>query len=387
MELYFPRYLTLPKQHCFLFGPRGTGKSTFLKENLPQALWLDLLEPENYRNYSARPERLEELINGNPQKKEVIIDEIQRIPELLPLVHRIIEQKQGHRFILTGSSARKLKASGVDLLGGRAIIKELHPFMVSEIPAPMDLNEVIQYGLLPVVFQSADKVSTLKAYVSLYIEQEVFQESLTRNAGNFSRFLEAISFSHGSVLNISNVSRECGVERKTVESYIQILEDILLAHRIPVFTKKAARAMTTHPKFYFFDTGVFQALRPKGPLDQPEEIGGAAIEGLVAQHLMAWISYNRDTFELYFWKSRSGLEVDFVLYGNTGLYAFEIKRSKKIKSSDLKGLLEFAKDYPIAKLFLIYGGHEKLLKNGIMCLPLQMFLAEIHPLKAIDALI
>ncbi|MCB9036800.1 MAG: DUF4143 domain-containing protein [Lewinellaceae bacterium] len=218
-------------------------------------------------------------------------------------------------------------------------------------------------------------------------QQEVFQESLARNIGDFSRFLEAISLSHGAVLNISNVARDCGVKRKTVDNYIQILEDILLAFRLPVFTKRASRALSSHPKFYFFDSGVFQTLRPKGPLDKPEEIGGAALEGLVAQHLRAWMAYSSQSFTLYFWRSQRGTEVDFILYGEAGIYALEVKNSKKIRQADLRGLIEFGKDYPISKRVFLYRGDERLMKNGILCLPCSEFLGPLSPLNAMDDLL
>lgn len=210
METYIPRFQRLPAQHCFLFGPRGTGKSTFLKSEYPDALWIDLLAAENFRRYSAHPERLEELVLGNPQKGVVVIDEVQRVPGLLPMVHRIIEMKTGHQFVLTGSSARKLKRADVDLLGGRAVRKSMFPFMVSELPGSVSLQEALRFGLLPVAFFSADKPASLDAYISLYMQQEVYQESLVRNIGDFSRFLEAASFSHAAVLNISN---SAGVDR------------------------------------------------------------------------------------------------------------------------------------------------------------------------------
>jgi uncharacterized protein len=385
MEAYIPRFLQLPAQNCFLFGPRGTGKSTFLREQLPDAIWIDLLKPENYRQFLAAPERLEQLVLGNPQKKDVVIDEIQRVPALLPLVHRIIEMKLGHRFILTGSSARKMKAADVDLLGGRAIRKTLFPFLMSEIPQQIPLDEVLQFGLLPISYQSVDKKATLEAYISLYMQQEVYQEALVRNIGDFARFLEAVSFSHGSTLNLSNVSRDCGVGRKTVEGYISILEDILLAFQLPVFTKKASRQMSAHPKFYFFDTGVFQTLRPKGILDQPEEIGGAALEGLVAQHLRAWISYSNQSATLTFWRSLRGVEVDFVVYGEGGFFAFEVKNSPRIRPSDLTGLTEFGKDYPESRRILLYRGEDRLLKDGILCLPIADFLQNLRPNASLES--
>lgn len=387
MEKQFPRLLNLPAQNCFLFGPRGTGKSTFLRQYLPDALWVDLLRPDTYRQYKTHPEQLEELVLGNPQRRDVVIDEVQRVPELLPLVHRLIEMKNGCRFVLTGSSARKLKAADVDMLGGRAVRKSMYPFMLCEVPQSIDLEDTIRFGLLPVVFQSTDKTATLDAYVSLYMQQEVYQEALVRNIGDFARFLEAISFSHGAVLNISNVARDCGVGRKTVEGFIQVLYDILLGFQLPVFSKKAVRAMATHPKFYFFDTGVFQALRPKGILDRPEEIGGAALEGLVAQHFQAWVGYGTDAYSLSFWRSQRGLEVDFVLYGSAGFYAFEVKNSARIRPSDLDGLREFGKDYPECRRVLLYRGTDRLLKEGVLCLPVGDFLRRLHPKISLETLL
>ena len=386
MEMYIPRFLQLPDQHCFLFGPRGTGKSTFLRQQLPNALWVDLLRPENYRNFKARPERLEELVMANPQCSDVVIDEVQRVPELLSLVHRLVEMKLGRRFVLTGSSARKLKSADVDLLGGRAVRKSMYPFMLSELPQTPDLGEVLEHGLLPVALHSVDRAATLDAYISLYMQQEVYQEALVRNIGDFARFLEAVSFSHGSVMNISNVARDCGVGRKTVEGFVQILFDILLAFQIQVFTKKASRQMSAHPKFYFFDTGVFQALRPKGLLDSPEEIGGAALEGLVAQHLMAWIAYGNPSYSLSFWRSLRGLEVDFILYGSNGFYALEVKNSPRIRPSDLTGLTEFGKDYPDSRRILLYRGTDRLLKDGILCLPAEEFLKQLKPGEPLEAI-
>ena len=384
METYIPRFLNLPDQNCFLLGPRGTGKSTFLHHQLPDAIWIDLLKPENYRKYKTGPERLEELILGNPQKKDIVIDEVQRVPELLPLVHRIIEMKQGHRFVLTGSSARKLKATDVDLLGGRAVRKSMYPFMMAELPGKYDFEDILNFGLLPVLLNSPDKIATVDAYISLYLEQEVYQESLVRNIGDFGRFMEAISFSHGAILNVTNVGRECGVGRKTVESYIQILYDILVAFQITVFTKRASRILSSHPKFYFFDSGVFQGLRPKGVLDKPEEIGGAALEGLVAQHFRAWLAYSNENTDLYFWRSQKGLEVDFILYGQFGFYAFEVKNSNKVRSTDLTGLNEFGKDYPESKLILLYRGTERLLKGKVLCIPVQDFLKKMKPSEPLD---
>ncbi|MEX2393222.1 MAG: ATP-binding protein, partial [Actinomycetota bacterium] len=276
----------------FLFGPRGTGKTTWLATAYPDALRIDLLAPDIERALTGRPERLRELIAGRGDASTVVIDEVQRAPAVLTVVHKLIEEPPGPRFVMTGSSARKLKRGGVDLLAGRAFVRALHPFMAAELREAFDIEHALQHGLIPLVWGSADPASTLDAYVALYVQEEVKAEGLVRNLDGFHRFLEAISFSQASLLNISEVARECEVSRKTVEGHLAIVEDLLLSFRLPVFTRRARRRMTVHPKFYWADTGVFRALRPRGPLDRPEEIAGAALEGLVAQLLSAWIDYS-----------------------------------------------------------------------------------------------
>jgi len=379
METYIPRFFKEPEQSYFLFGPRGTGKSTYLNNHYNDALWIDLLKPDVFRNYSAKPERLIELVHGNPEKPIVVVDEVQKVPELLSVVHSLIEEKTNRKFILTGSSSRKLKRTGINLLAGRVLLRTIHPFMLSELINNLPFEYILQHGLLPIVLASENPMDVLETYTSLYVREEVQYEGLVRNIGNFSRFLEAISFSHGSLLNISNVARECSVERKVVEAYIKILEDILLAFRIPVFTKKAQRALSSHPKFYFFDTGVFRTLRPKGPLDFPQEIDGAALEGLVAQHFRAWNAYRKNKYELFFWRSRSGVEVDFILYGAQGIFAIEVKNTNRLRPEDLRSLTSFRLDYPQSKTILLYRGNEKLLKNEVLCFPCEDFLKELTP--------
>lgn len=381
MKALIPRFFRPPKESFFLFGPRGTGKSTWLRSRYQNALWIDLLEPESFRAYSARPERLKELVFGNPENKTVVIDEVQKAPDLLDVVHSLIEKKYGIQFILTGSSSRKLKRTGVDLLAGRALMRSLHPFMAAELKGEFNLASALKYGLLPLALRADDKERVLKTYAALYVKEEVQAEGLVRNIGNFSRFLEEISFSHGSLLNISNVARECQVERKVVENYIGILEDLLLSHRVPVFSKRAKRATATHPKFYFFDAGLFRALRPAGPLDRPEEIEGAALEGLLAQHLIAWNSYRGGKNELFYWRTRAGSEADFILYGPEKFWAIEVKNTVRINDSDLRSLHSFKVDYPQCQTFFLYRGKERLLKNGINCIPCEQFLAGLDPNK------
>lgn len=366
-------------QYFFLFGPRGTGKSTWLKLHLRCPVFIDLLAPEVYRSYAARPERLRDIAEAQEPGSTIVIDEIQKLPELLDVVHQLMELHAGWRFVMTGSSARKLKRSGVDLLAGRAVVKTMHPFMAAELGEAFSLGNGLTTGMVPLVTASENPQEVLNAYCALYLREEVQMEGLVRNIGGFSRFLESVSFSHGGVLNISNVARDCQVERKTVEGYISIIEDLLLAFRIPVFSRRARRRLASHPKFYYFDAGIFRSLRPSGPLDAPHEIEGAALEGLVAQHLLAWIAYRNDTCNLYFWRTKSGNEVDFVLYGQDTFCAFEVKNTARIHPKMLNGLLSFKQDYPEAKVCLLYRGKERMKIKGILCMPCEDFLQSLTP--------
>ena len=372
------RFLPDAPQSYFLFGPRGTGKSTWIKNRYPDALYIDLLLPDVFREFSARPERLSQLIEGQ-SRTTVIVDEVQKVPQVLPVVHQLIQNKKGLKFILTGSSARKLKRTGVDLLGGRAVLRTMHPFMAGELGDGFDFKRALAEGMLPIVWRAADPADVLRTYAALYLKEEVQMEGLTRNVGNFARFLESVSFSHGSVLNTSEVSRECQVPRKAVEGYIGILEDLLLAFRLTVFSKRAKRHIAQHPKFYYFDAGVFRSLRPGGPLDLPEEIAGAALEGLVAQHLRAFCAYDSRGYQMYFWRTKSGAEVDFILYGPEGIVAIEVKRTAQVRNADMKALKAFKADYPQARLILLYGGKEPLKVRNVRYVPCGDWLLNLKP--------
>lgn len=373
------RFFHEPKGSFFLFGPRGTGKSTWLRQRFPKAVWIDLLQPDVHRAYLARPERLNEVISGSPSVTQIVIDEIQKVPALLDAVHSLIETDSKLRFVLTGSSARKIRHGAANLLAGRVVETAMHPFMAAELGDNFNLEHALQFGIVPLVISAEDPQATLKSYASLYLNEEVQAEGLVRNIGNFSRFLEGMSYSHGGVLNMAEVARECEVGRKTVQGYLEILEDLLLGFRIPIFTKRAKRHLASHPKFYYFDTGVFRSLRPKGPLDHIEEIEGVALEGLVAQHLRAWINYSNNDSSLYYWRTKSGNEVDFVVYGPDVFCAIEVKRKKRLGNKDVKGLRAFKQDYPEAQACLVYMGTERLVTNGILCLPCKDFLLNLTP--------
>lgn len=376
MELV-DRFFGIPAGSAFILGPRGTGKSTWIRHSLPDALMVNLLRPETYRELSARPERLRHQVEGS-SSFDVIVDEVQRVPELLNVVHDLMESGPPRRFLLTGSSARKLRGGGVDLLAGRALNLTMHPFMASELP-DFHLAGALERGMLPLVLASGDPEETLRAYASLYLEQEVKLEGWARDIGRFSRFLEVVSFSHGSVLNVANVARECQAERKTIAGYLEILEDMLLGFRLPVFRRRARRETSQHPKFYLFDAGVFRSLRPRGPLDRAEEIDGAALEGLVAQHLRAWLAYSSSDARLFFWRTRSGVEIDFIVYGDRTFFAIEVKNARAIRSKDLRPLRTFIGDYPEAEALMLYRGDESLLIDGIPCVPVETFLRSLVP--------
>lgn len=375
----YSRLLKPPKSKSFfLFGPRGTGKTTWVKTNFPGELYLDLLEAELFNDLLANPQRIENFIPKN-FNGWIIIDEIQRVPELLNEVHRLIE-KNRYKFILTGSSARKLRRKGPNLLAGRALSYYMYPFTNIELGGDFDLPHSLKHGLLPSVYSDANPKAYLESYVKTYLEEEVRHEGFTRNLGAFCRFLESASFSQGSTLSISEVARECAVERKVVENYFTILEDLLIAYRVPVFAKRAKRRLAVHPKFYFFDVGVYRTIRPMGPLDLPEEVEGFAFETLLFQEIMALNHYFNLGYKIFYWRTANNVEVDFVLYGEHGIKAFEVKRVGKVSSSMLKGLKLFLKDYPMAKGYLVYGGERSMHDDDIEIIPLIKVLQSLPKL-------
>ncbi len=377
-RIMYKRILKIPPQlnhSFFLFGPRGTGKTAWIKETFPGAIYLDLLDTDLYMRLSAQPTHLEKFIPLN-YTGWVLIDEVQRVPNLLNEVHRLIESKK-IRFVLTGSSARALRKQGVNLLAGRAYTFHMHPFTYEEIKTNFDFQKTLTYGLLPTAVNEPEPGLFLESYIYTYLREEILQEGLTRNLGAFTHFLQAASFSQGQVLNISSVSRECKLNRKVAENYFEILEDLLIGSMLPVFSKRASRRMVAHPKFYFFDTGVFRQLRPKGPLDAPSEIDGAALETLFLQHLRAYNDYLGWQSEFYYWRTSNGTEVDFVMYGPKGLFAFEIKRGSVLTPKDFRGLEAFGADYPEARLFLLSGSPRKEHHRNIEAYPYEEFLKEL----------
>jgi predicted AAA+ superfamily ATPase len=377
----FARAIELPaRQSFFLFGPRGTGKSTLLRAAMPESVYIDLLDLGTYTELLTHPDRLEALALPR-MPAPIVIDEVQRLPALLDEVHRLIEGPRW-RFALTGSSARKLRRGAANLLAGRARTLTMHPLTAAELGSRFDLAHSLRYGQLPGAYVESDPARYLASYTGTYLREEVQAEALTRNLDAFARFLTAASFSQAAVLSVSEVARDVGLPRKTVEGYFQLLDDLLIAVRLPVFTRRAKRPMTTHAKFYYFDAGVYRALRPRGPLDPVEEIDGPALETLVLQELRATNDNLALGYQVHYWHTRDHKEVDFVLYGERGLAAIEVKRSGRFRADDLATLRLLGEDYPMARRLLLYGGPREYEVDGILVLPLATALPRLPELLA-----
>lgn len=288
------------KKANFLFGPRGTGKTSFIRSfyniDSKNINYIDLLDEKNYLRLSVDSSRLSDYITH--PKKPVIADEVQRIPELLNEVHRLIESEK-IVFVLTGSSARKLRKAGVNLLAGRALQHEMFPLTAAEIKSDFNLKQALKRGMLPAHFSEKYPEKYIYSYIATYLKEEVQMERLTRNLSHFNRFLEAAAFCQGQSLNMTNVSKDCHVERKTVEDFFSILEDLLISFRLPIFSKRAKRELLLKDKFYFFDCGVFRAIRFRGPLDSEAEIDGICLETLVVQEIRAINKLYNLKYELF----------------------------------------------------------------------------------------
>ena len=375
-------HLDSETQSIFIFGPRGTGKTSWLKETCKNTLYFDLLNSQIYTELLGNPSLIESRI-PTAYSNWVIIDEIQKIPALLNEVHRLIESKK-IKFILTGSSARSLRKKGVNLLAGRAFTSHMHPLIAEEIGSEFDLSRALTTGLLPMAYKSNRYQRYLSAYVETYLKEEVLQEALTRNINLFARFLSAAAFSQGGVLSYTDIAREIGTTRQTVCNFFDILEDLLISSRLPVFSKRAKREVIAQNKFYYFDVGVYLSLRPKGPLDLPSELRGAALETLFLQHLRAMNDYYFLGYEIYFWRTKSQLEVDFILYGEKGLLAFEIKNNTRINTKEFKSLKVFKTDYPIAECYMIYMGDRSYFEDDIQVMPMQKVLFDFSRILKIN---
>ena len=372
--MYFRKQELIDSQNesLFLWGARQTGKSTLLKTLFPDALWFDLLLSDVYERLLRNPSLLRETIAAG-QYKVMIIDEIQRIPELLNEVHWIITHLPV-RVIMSGSSPRKIIRSNTNLLGGRALRYELYPFTSEEIPN-FDLLKALNNGLLPRHYLSSSPKKMISAYVGNYLRDEIAGEAKIRNVSNFSRFLESAAFSNGEMVNYANIASDCGVSAVTVKEYFQILEDTLIGRFLPSYQKKPKRRVITAPKFYFFDIGVVNYLLKRGKIDFGSELFGNAFEHFIYNELYAHSGYSGKDYPIYYWRTASQIEIDFVL-GNHDV-AIEVKATSNVQSRHLKGLKSFSEEYAVNKLVLVCNEPLPRISEGVRILPWKVFLEEL----------
>lgn len=372
--MYLPRTLnlvsTLKRKSCFLFGPRQTGKSSLIHQELAGSRVYSLLDNETFLKFSQHPTHLrEELTNKD---EIVVIDEIQKLPHLLDEVHYLIEEK-GVRFLLTGSSARKLRHGGVNLLGGRALVRHLHPFTSHELGEHFELNRALNHGTIPSLYFSENITDDLGAYVGTYLKEEVAAEGLTRNVPAFGRFLEVAGLSNGKMLNFTNISNDAQVARSTIQEYFSILKDTLLAYELPAWKKSIKRKPLSTSKFYFFDVGVAKKLQHKGDMKPGSPEYGDAFETFFFQELKAYCDY-RGIENFSYWRSTSGFEVDFIL-GNE--IAIEVKATKTAGPNHLKGLKALAEEAKLKRYLLVCFEKDRRKIGPIEVTPWKLFLADL----------
>ena len=344
----FQRLLALPEpgaETFFLWGPRQAGKSTLLRQRYPDGVWVDLLKADEFRRYVSRPEQLREELEaaGPDPSRQVVIDEIQKVPALLDEVHWLIENR-GLRFALCGSSARKVRRGAANLLGGRALRYELRGLTAGELGESFDLDRMLNCGYLPSIYESNRHRRRLDAYIADYLREEVAAEGLVRNLPAFSDFLDAAALSDTSSVNYSNVARECGVSGPTAKAYFGILEDTLLARCLPRWQRRAKRRLAGAPKLYFEDVGLVNRLARRGELHRGSDDYGKAFENWVFHELSAFLAYRERDEQLTYWRLPSGIEVDFVV-GDMRV-ALEAKATARVTSSHLKSLRSLAEEHP-----------------------------------------
>jgi predicted AAA+ superfamily ATPase len=346
------RYLQIENEldsSIFLFGARQTGKSTLLRNQLKGAIYIDLLDSELLMRFRSKPNLLYEMLQDKDEQTVVVIDEIPEVPELLNEVHRLISEK-GIKFVLCGSSARKLKRKGHNTLGGRALPCYFFPLVSAEIPN-FDLDKALLHGMLPTHYFAKNPQRLLAAYIDVYLKEEILQESIVRQLGTFQRFLEVAALSNGEMINYSNIATDCGVKVHTVRAYFDILEDTLIGYRIPAYTQTIKRRLIQAPKFYFFDVGLPQYLLNRTTLAQGTIEYGHAFEHFIVQELVAYIRYNHKKETLSYWRTHTGVEVDAVI--GDAQVAIEIKSTNNIQNKHLKGLKSFVSDYPHARPIVV----------------------------------
>jgi predicted AAA+ superfamily ATPase len=369
----------ISQETCFFWGPRQTGKSTLLRMLFPKAIRYDLLLSTEYQRLFREPNLIREQclaagLDADSQRDPIIIDEIQKIPALLDEVHWLIENR-GLRFILCGSSARKLKRGHANLLGGRAISYKMYPLVFPEIPA-FSLTKALNSGLIPRHYDSARPNRLIQSYVGDYLKEEIAAEALVRNIPSFSRFLEVAAISNGQIINYTNIARECGIANPTVKEYFQILEDTLIGQRLPAFQKRKKRRLITSPKFYFFDLSTVIHFTRRGKVVQGSELFGRAFEHYIWMELLAHSNYSELFYPITYWRTSSGFEVDFVLGDHE--IAIEVKSTRLANAKHLKGLRRFKEEYSVQRSILVsLDSKPRKTEDQIEILPWKTFLEQL----------
>ncbi len=371
---YLPRIVNLQAllsgKSYFLFGPRQTGKSSLIAHSIKNVRVYNLLDNALFLDFNHNPERLSQELTS--RDKIVVIDEIQRLPDLLNEVHRLIEER-GIRFLLTGSSARKLRHGGVNLLGGRARTQYFHPFITQELKERFNLKRALNCGLIPSIYFSSDPDADLKAYTGNYLQQEIVAEGATRNIPAFSRFLKVAALCNTTIINFTNVANDAQVPRTTIYEYFKILKDTLIIRELPAFKKGKQRKPICSSKYYFFDTGVVRQLQGRDTLNEGTPEFGGAFETFLMHELTALSDYKRP-FQLSFWRSTSGYEVDFIIDDHT---AVEVKAKSIITPDDLRSLTAIADEYPFRRLVCVCLEKRPRKIGKIEIIPYQDFLQEL----------
>lgn len=380
------RLLQFPKkQSFFLFGPRQTGKSTLVGALLPkQTFNVDLLNTDRFLTLSRDPSQFRREAEFQIERRgirTVLIDEVQKVPLLLDEVHSLIERFKC-QFVMTGSSARKLKRGASNLLAGRAVERRLFPFLYEELKEDFDFEEAMRLGTLPALFDKSEeeKVDFLRAYASTYLKEEVLAEGLVRNLGGYSRFLNLAAANFGELVSYSNIAREAQLPVRTVQGYYEILEDTLLAFRLPGWRESVRKQLATHPKFYLFDNGVTNSINGMLKERASPLLMGRLFEQWVVNEIRARIHYEQSELEMFYWRTSHGAEVDVVLArGRKPIAAIEIKASKKVSGNHLTGLRSFRDEYPKAKLFVVALVQQPYVLEGVKVLPWAEFLTDDLP--------
>jgi len=370
------RILNLDNEYndsTFVWGARQVGKTTLIRETYPDAVFYDLLQAKDFERLLRNPSLLGEdlaMLNGGDT---VVIDEVQKIPQLLDEVHSLIFSKN-IRFILSGSSPRKLKRYGANLLGGRALKSVLYPLVSAEIP-DFDIHKAVRYGTLPRHYLISDPWKRLGAYIGVYLNEEIREEALSRNLRTFSRFMETASFSNGEIIVYKNIAQDCGIDYRTVKDYFEILVDTLVGYIIPSFTRTQKRRSIQAPKFYYFDVGIANYLRNRRNIQLGSTDFGQAFEHFIIQELVAYLGYNEKEEQLAYWRTSSGYEVDAIV-GN-GRIAIEIKSVEEIQSRHLKGLKAFKEEFPDCRLIVVSFDARPRITNDVEVYPATEFLKKL----------